>query len=273
MTQLLSDHHVKTEATTGLRSVLAAEFSKVWTLRFPRALMVVAVAIAAVSAVLFLLTIDITQGRPLAQLSDADILSTALLGVDATTIIVIVLGSWIITSEYSTGMIHTSLVATPSRRALLTAKTVVSVAFAVLIGVVSIVVVLLFAELIVTAQGLSALPLGEPHLIRMMTGTLLMVPFYATLATAAGFIVRNTGGAVVLTLAIMLAPAVISMLPYTWQQVLLPAFPDAAFLGITGLADPAQAGFLSPMGGTIVLGCWLIAFLAAGFIAFSRRDA
>lgn len=273
MTQTLSDHQAQTETIGGFRAALSAEFSKLWTLRFPRAVMVFAVAIAAAGAILFLLTIEITQGEPLAQLSEADILSTALLGVDATTIVLIVLGSWIITSEYGTGMIYTSLVATPSRPALFTAKNVVTVILAVIIGTLAIVAGVLVAEVIVITQGLPSLGLGDPQLLRMMTGTLLMAPFYAVLATAAGFIVRNTGGAVMLTLTVMLAPAVINMLPHTWQHVLLPLFPDAAFMGITGLVDSDQAGYLTSFGGAIVLGCWLVVFLAAGFVLFSRRDA
>lgn len=273
MTQTLNVHQAQTGTVGEFRAALSAEFSKLWRLRFPRALMVFAVAIAAAGALLFLLTIEVTQGEPLAQLSEADILSTALLGVDATTIVLIILGSWIITSEYGTGMIHTSLVATPSRTALFTAKGVVSVVIAVIVGMLAMVVGVLVAELIVITQGIPSLGLGDPQLLRMMTGTLLMAPFYAVLATAAGFIVRNTGGAVILTLTVMLAPAVINMLPHTWQLILLPLFPDAAFMGITGLVGPDQAGHLTSFGSVIVLGCWLVVFLAAGFSLFSRRDA
>ncbi|NWN87882.1 MAG: hypothetical protein HLX51_04970 [Micrococcaceae bacterium] len=258
---------------SGLKSVIASEAIKIWTLRFPRVLVTLAVVLAAVTALLFLLTIDVTQGDSLAALLWADIASTALLGVDATAVVFIILGAWFVASEYATGMMRTTLVATPNRVKVFSAKLLVLAGAAVLAGLVSVLLAILVAQLVLAVSGLPVLNLMDGELLRMALGSLLIVPFYSVLVAALAFIVRTTGGAVTATLAVMFAPAVVSMLPNAAQQFLLPMFPNAAILSISGSTDPGQAVHLVPLLAVVVLACWLVVVLGAALTLFSRRDA
>lgn len=63
----------------------------------------------------------------------------------------------------------------------------------------------------------------DPELLRMMFGSLLMVPFYAVLA-AAGFSISAAPVVGDITpLAVMFVPAVVGMFPNAVQQLLFTA--------------------------------------------------
>lgn len=256
-----------------LHATVASEVLKLRTLTFPKVLGLISIVLFALTAVLFLVTIEVTQGDRLEELPASDIASTALLGVDATAIVLIVLGGWLVATEYASGMIHTSMVATPNRLKLYTAKLIVTVGLGVIAGLLAAVVALLSAQLVMIAQGLPALNLLDPELLRMSFGSLLMVPFYAILAAAAAFVLRSTGGAVVVTLAVMFIPAVVNMLPPAGQELLLPLLPSSALASISGLAEVGDPAYLVPILAVVSLLVWWVVFIGFGFVRFARRDA
>ncbi|MDN5817913.1 MAG: ABC transporter permease [Yaniella sp.] len=257
----------------GLHATVASEVLKLRTLAFPKVLGLISIVLSALTAVLFLVTIEATQGDPLEALPASDVASTALLGVDATAIVLIVLGGWLVATEYASGMIHTSMVATPNRLKLYTAKLIVTAGLGMIAGLLAAVVTLLSAQLVLIAQGIPALNFLDPELLRMSFGSLLMVPFYAILAAAAAFVLRSTGGAVVVTLAVMFMPAVINMLPSAGQELLFPLLPSSALASISGLAEVGDPAHLVPLLAAVSLLVWWVVFIGFGFARFARRDA
>lgn len=258
---------------TGFPAALRSETVKILSLAFPRRLWVLAVVAAPLCAALFLATTGVTQSEPLENLSQTDIVGTAMLGIDAATLVMIVLGAWSAGGEYASGMIHTSLVVTPRRSALFAAKILCVAAAAVLAGVAAAAAAFGAAQLILLGPGLAPLDAADPQLLRMIFGSVVMVPFYAVVAAASAFLVRSTGGAVICALALMFVPSLVSLFPEAWQRGLLPLLPGPALHSLSGTAAPADAEYFAPALAIVSLVCWTAVVLGGSITIFARRDA
>ena len=73
-------------------------------------------------AAVFYLSLPVTQGRGLSELSPGEILGAGMLGVDAAAFVLIILAAIHVGSEYSTGMIQSTLIITPARGRVLAGK-------------------------------------------------------------------------------------------------------------------------------------------------------
>lgn len=272
MEAMASTRHPVT-SVTGFPAALRSEVTKILSLPFPRRLWVLAVVAAPLCAVLFLATTGVTQSEPLENLSETDIVGTAMLGIDAATLVMIVFGAWSVGGEYASGMIRTSLLAIPRRSALFAAKILCVAGAVVLAGVVAATAAIGAAQLILLGQGLAPLDAADPHLLRMIFGSVVMVPFYAVVAAASAFLVRSTGGAVICALALMFVPSLVSLFPEMWQRALLPLLPGPALHSLSGAAGPANAEYFAPALAAVSLVCWTAVVLGGAIATFVRRDA
>lgn len=139
--------------TTGSLAALRSETAKLLSLAFPRRLGLLAVLASPICAVLFLTTTGVTQSESLEELSPADITGTALLGIDAASLVMIVLGAWSVGGEYASGMIHTSLVVTPRRSTHFLAKILCIAVAAALAGTAAAVTAFVAAQLELLGHG------------------------------------------------------------------------------------------------------------------------
>jgi hypothetical protein len=129
---------------------------------------------------------------------DDDVVQNGLSGVVFAELAAVVLGASLITSEYSTRMIRTTLTATQSRLRVLAAK-------AVVLGLVTFPIALAASALaFVTAQSLlhdrgfvaPAYPpvsLADPSAARAVVGTALLLTAYALVALGLGTALRHAG--------------------------------------------------------------------------------
>ena len=254
-------------------ATLASEWTKLWTLRFTHAMLVLALVLTAGATVVFLLTTGVTRGESLAEMRPVDVAGTSLLGVDFTNLVLIVLCASAVASEYSSGGIRLTLTATPPRLRVLAAKTVVLAIVALFSGILSATVAFGAGQLVLLAQDVPAMALTAPWLLRLFLGTALMVPFYSVLAVAIAFITRSAGWAVATVLAIMSLPALVRALPEWWRELLLPGLPASALHSISGSISSSSPEYLTPAPAAFVLLAWAMGLLLAAYISFARRDA
>lgn len=259
--------------TLPFRATLASEWSKLSTLPFTRRMLLFAVAISAAAAAAFTLTTAVTEGTPLAGLAPIDAAGASLLGADLAVIVLAVLAASNVASEYTTGMIRLTVAATPRRWRVLAAKALVLTGTAFAGGALATLAAYGVGRFVLFAQGVPALSMGDPRLVRLMVGSALMTPFYSLLAIALAFVLRSTGGAVAAVLAIMSVPALVGALPDWWREALLPWLPASALHSLSGSAAPSAAEHLPAGAAALVLVLWAAAFLAAANTALSRRDA
>jgi ABC-type transport system involved in multi-copper enzyme maturation permease subunit len=153
-----------------------------------------------------------------AQLAQKDLIQRTLFGIILGQLIMVVFGAMAITSEYSTGMIRTSLTAQPRRRSVFWAKLLVVTAVAFVVGEV-----ISFASFLIDsgfwrAKGVS-LTLSSPHAMQAVVGGGLYLAGSAVLAFGLGAILRHTAGAITSGVGLLFVITILTnFLPENWQN-------------------------------------------------------
>jgi ABC-2 type transport system permease protein len=182
-----------------------------------------------------------------------------------------VLGVIVITSEYSTGAIRSSLLAVPLRLPMLAAKVVV---FAVLELVVSAITV--FAVFFISTSILHshiAITLGTPGVLRATIGGILYLIVLGLFAMAIGGLIRHTAGAIATVIGLVLVvPPLIGLIPGTIANHIHGYFPTVAGQ-LVGQTIQESGDVLSPWQGFGVFCLWTAVLLAGCAVLLTRRDA
>ncbi|MGH3614092.1 MAG: hypothetical protein ACRDRK_16170 [Pseudonocardia sp.] len=251
--------------TTQTRVPLRAEWTKFHTVRSLPWLAVIAVLVSVLMALLFVMSLPITQGTAVAALPSTTVVEAALLGVDVAMIVLIVMGASFAGSEYATGLAQLTFVLTPRRGRVVLAKLAVTGAVAAVVGAVAATLCTFVGQLMVV----SAAPL-EAALVRLAAGSVLTAVFYALVAVAAALVVRSTGGGVVTALALLALPTVLHWIP--GLDAAAPLLPSAALHGISGASEPGQAEFLSAATAIGSLIAWTVLIGAVAVWRVASRD-
>ncbi|MEU1088119.1 ABC transporter permease [Streptomyces sp. NPDC005576] len=135
------------------------------------------------------------------------VLSLGFFGVLLGSICVITLGVLTIASEFSTGMIRTTLTACPSRSRVLMAKAVV---FFLLVFVLTTVTATVVAMLQTAILGGGSSASGAEW-IRATVGVGLYTALLGLLSLAVGTIVRHSAGAITIMIGVVLLPLVLAL--------------------------------------------------------------
>jgi ABC-2 type transport system permease protein len=211
---------------------------------------------------------------------DVDAPRIALAGVYAGQVASVLFGALVVSSEYASGTIRTTLAAVPRRWATLLAKVVVVAGPVLLAAVVAVAGSLLVARELLPANGFTAahgyppLSLGDPATLRASVGTALYLCLVALLGAGVALIVRNTGAAIAATLSLLFVFPILQTLVTEprWREWLTEWAPMSA-----GLAVQATRGLdtlpVGPWQGLAVLAAYAAAALAVGGVLLEARDA
>ena len=201
-----------------------------------------------------------------------DPVEISLRGVFLAQLTVSVLGVLVITGEYATGMIHSSLEAVPRRYPVLAAKAVVFGAAAFVTSLVSTFVAFLLGQQALARTHQQA-SLSTPHVMRAIVGAALYLTLIGLLAVGVGFILRNTGGAIATVVGIVLVLPLLTQAlpnPYSWDVgKFLPLNAGAQLVQLRH-PDPHLFG---PWTGLGITAGWAALALAGGLVMLQRRDA
>jgi ABC-2 type transport system permease protein len=287
----------------GLRGALASEFTKIrsvrstyWTLG---ALFIVSVGLG----------IAITAGTAGSMASNPGNKA----GFDATQaslgaffeigqLIIAVLGAMVITSEYSTGMIRTSLTAQPRRGVVYAAKAIVFTAVTLVISIITAFVAFFVGQAIYSSKGISAslfhtvtIPananqtcnpngctatffgtdvISPSTVLTAIIGTALFVTIVALLAYGIGSIVRHTAGAIAISIALLfIVPIIEQTLPDDWRWDIMRFLPDAATRVISVTVGGGNPHLWSAWPQLGVTALWAAVLVGIGAYLFRKRDA
>jgi ABC-type transport system involved in multi-copper enzyme maturation permease subunit len=253
----------------GLRGAIASEFTKIrsvrstyWTLA---ALLVVSIGIGAA----------ITGGTEAsfshnpANKAAFDATQISLIAFfEIGQLIIAVIAAMAITSEYSTGMIRTSLTAQPRRGTVYAAKAIVLTSLTLIVSLITSFIAFFVGQALLSSSGVSAslfhsvtipqnanvtcpqkglggggggLPPGckvvfsgtyviSPSTVLLaIIGCALFVTLVAILAFGIGAIVRHTAGAIAIAIAaLFIIPVLEQALPNEWRWDIMRFLPDAA---------------------------------------------
>jgi ABC-2 type transport system permease protein len=181
-----------------------------------------------------------------------------------------VLGVMIMSTEYSTGVIRSSLLAVPRRLPMLAAKAVV---FGALILVLAELVS--FASFFIGSALLHAhvsVSLSDHGVTRAVYGTGLYLTVLGLFAMAIGGIVRHTAGAIAIVLAfIIVLEPLSSLLPESWGAHIHAYLPTVAGRELTRVTPGTT--LLTAWQGFGVFCLWTAVLLAIACVLLKRRDA
>ena len=246
--------------------LLASEWTKFSSVRSTYwSLLVAVITPVAVSAVVgFAFASGSGHGPP------PDPLLPELASLEYAVIAVSVLGVLAFSAEYSTGLIRVTFSAAPRRRAVLAAKAAVLAAVTLAVGEVVAFATFGLVQAILAGhrQGVS---LGHPGVPGAVLSAGLLLCVCALLGLALGAIIRHTAGGIAATLAVILVPGILILLPSPWDGRLGRFTLLEAALQVSAL-HPA-ADLFSPAWSLLVLLAWPAAGLAAAAVVITRRDA
>jgi ABC-type transport system involved in multi-copper enzyme maturation permease subunit len=202
--------------------------------------------------------------------------ATSLRGAVALgELVIVVIGALVITSEYGTRMISTSLTAMPRRGVLYAAK-------AVVLACVSLGVALLtsFASFFVGQAILASTHGGasitSPGALRAVLLSAAFVTCCALLAFGLGAIIRYTAGAVTTLFGLVfLIPLLAEALPTTWFHDIARWLPGGSALDpmIATRPVPGEPYLFGPYGELAVFAGYAAIAVVIGALLFRRRDA
>lgn len=280
----------------GLRGAMAAEWTKLWSVRSTTwTLVATGVAIMGLCA--------LSTGTINPQEIIDDPTRRSLVGVFLGQLIFGVLGVLVMSAEYGTGTIRSTFSALPRRTTVLAAKVLVFGAVALVVsellafGAFGVGQAILSSKHaagssailhraqqlgITVPHGLKGLlstgsaSLGQPDVLRAVVGAGLYLAVLGLLALGLATIVRHTAGAISAFVAIVLVlPLIVEALPTSISNAVaryLPANIGVVMFSTHGIPDRIAHAF-SPWAGFALLCLYAAVALAVGGWVLLRRDA
>jgi ABC-type transport system involved in multi-copper enzyme maturation permease subunit len=256
----------------GLGGVVRSEWTKIrsvrstyWTLL---ALVVVGVGISALASA-------VTKGHwnsmSPADRATFDATATSLFGlVYLGQLIIVVLGALVITSEYSTGMIRTSLTVMPRRGVVFLAKGLVFGAATMVVSLATSFIAFLLGQALLSPHNAS---LSSAGAMRAVVGSAVYVTLCGLFAYAVGLILRHTAGAITAVLGILFVlPIIVNVLPSSWRFPIERWVPWGPNSSIATTVNPPDHQFTG-WGQIAVFGAYVVVLLIVGATLFRKRDA
>jgi hypothetical protein len=193
-----------------------------------------------------------------------------LLGVRFGVLAIGVLGVLLITGEYTTGMIRSTMTAVPTRLPVLWAKIGVYGLVALVITIPAAAIAFFAGQAILSGQHIEIAfsHAGVPAAVLGAAGYLTLVGLFAM---GLGAILRNTAAGIASFAAIMFViPPLITILPSSIADSITPYLPSNA--GEAMMEIGHHANTLSPGAGLAVLAAEVVAVIAAAALLLNRRD-
>jgi ABC-2 type transport system permease protein len=263
---------VPTGGGTSFAGSLRSEWIKLRTVRSTIWSYATVIVISLGLAVLMSAALDFRPGDVPEESQATFVAQAATFGVFFGQLVVSVLGVLAISGEYSTGMIRSSLTATPKRLPMLAAKAVVLFVCTLVVGLISTVLSALAAAPILAGKGITAAP-TDPDLLLPLLGGALYLALVSVFALGVGAVLRSSAGGIAAALGVvLLLPIVLSMIPAAWAADSLPYLLSNAGLAMFGLNEFGPAGLEVWQNVLIVVG-WMAVALAGAAVLLKRRDA
>jgi hypothetical protein len=215
---------------------------------------------------------------------DDDVVQMGLMGIAFAEIAVVVLGASLITAEFGSGMIRTTLTATQGRLRVLLAKATVLSVVVFPVALVTSAAGFVAAQSLLRGNGYKppAYPevsLTDPSAARAVVGTALLLTAYALLALGIGTILRHSGATIATGVGVLFLPLLfLGAFPESFARR-IEQFTPLAGMAIQSTTDRMLMAFdgrsgmpISPWAGLGVAFAWALGALALGFVALRYRD-
>jgi ABC-2 type transport system permease protein len=251
--------------------VFRSEWTKLYSLRSTRyALLATAIMTIGFGIIASAVTVSRWGSTSLADKATFDPLATSLVGARFGVLAIGVLGVLLITGEYATGMIRSTMTAVPKRLPVLWGKIGVYALVALVITIPAAFVAFFAGQAILSGQHIQIAfsHAGVPGAVIGAAGYLTLVGLFAM---GLGAIMRSTAAGIATFAGIMFVVGpLISILPASVANSIEPYLPSNA--GEAMMQIGSHANTLSPGAGLGVFAAYVAAVIAAAALLLVRRD-
>ncbi|MEU6312093.1 ABC transporter permease subunit [Streptomyces sp. NPDC047014] len=254
-------------------AVLRSEWTKIrtvasttWTLV---AALVVTVGISAALCAAANATFD---DMPREQQITFDPTLTSFAGMVLGQLAMIVFGVLVVGTEYSTGMIRTSLAAVPARGTFLLGKLTVATVLALVVGLVTSFLSFFLGQAIL---GDRSIGLGEDNVLRAVVGAGLYMAMIALFSMGATAILRSSVLAICILVPFFLLISNILGAVSATRKVgqYLPDQAGSKIMQVVPEGMDSGTTPYGPWGGFGIMLLWVAASVIGGYLVLRKRDA
>ena len=197
--------------------------------------------------------------------------AVSLDGIGIATLAIAVLGVLCISSEYSSGMIRSSLIAVPRRGRMLAAKSLVFAVVTFVVGEVTSFTAFFLGQALISGHAPHA-ALGDPGVARAVVGAGLALAALAVLSVAVGALLRHPAAGIACMVAVLFVlPGISQALPDSWRNPVTEFWPTLADGQLSTVRQSAHT--LQPWPGFGVMCLFTAIVYAIAWTLLDRRDA
>lgn len=253
----------------GLVQAVRAEWSSFWSVRSTMwSLIVTAVLVLGISVLS-----TATRG---AHDPIEDFTRISLIGILFAQLSLGVLAVLVMSTEYSTGSIRSTLAVMPRRPVVLVAKVLVFGTVAYVVTQVLAVVAFLVGQAFLARNGAHA-TLSDPGVVRALVGSAVYVLLLALMALGIATIVRHTAAAITVYVGVLLiVPLLVQAFPLGFVNAVSRYLPLNIGTVAISVRTPQRLNGTPLFGhwmGLAVLAAYALVALVAGGVLMARRDS
>ncbi len=251
--------------------VFRSEWTKLYSLRSTRyALLATALFTIGFGIIASAANVSRWSSMSAAAKATFDPLSTSLLGVRFGALATGVLGVLLITGEYTTGMIRSTMTAVPRRLPVLWGKTGVYALVALVITIPAALIAFFAGQAILSGQHIQ-IAFSHAGVPAAVLGAAAYLTLVGLFAMGLGAIMRNTAAGIATFAGIMFVlPPLIGLLPSSVANSIDPYLPSSAGQAMMQVGQHAHT--LLPAAGLAVFAGYVVAMIAAAAVLLCRRD-
>lgn len=253
--------------------VLRSEWTKIRSVRSTVWTLGTAVVVTVgLSALISAFTAASFHDMPPVERATFDPTFVSFAGMSLGQLAMIAFGVLVVSGEYSTGMIRSSLGAVPQRGTFMACKIAVATALVLAVGMVTSFATFFLGQALLGEYGTS---LGEPHVLRAVIGGGLYMTLISLFAMGVAFVLRSP----------LLAFGILMPFFFLISNILggveatrdvAHYLPDQAGSMIMSVVEGSMGGGerpYGPWGGLLIMVAWVVAALVAGYFVLKKRDA
>jgi ABC-2 type transport system permease protein len=261
--------------------ILVSELIKLWTLRSTVWCCAIVLTLAFGIGLLASLTIGSGQSAIPNTEQQVQAVSAATIGILFSQLVLSVLGVLVISGEYGTGMIRSTLTAVPKRIPALLGKAIVLAVTSFALGLVTIYGAALLGLPFLSNSGIHT-NFADPKLNLALLGGAAYLALIALMAFGIGAIIHSSAGGIATALGLLLVlPTVLqifaSITQAAWVQNVANFLPTNAgghlFAYSSDGSTTAGVISLNATSGGLVLVAWAAVAIVVAAILLRRRDA
>jgi ABC-type transport system involved in multi-copper enzyme maturation permease subunit len=209
--------------------------------------------------------------REPAAIASFDPTAISLTGVQLAQLAIGILGVLLVTGEYATGMIRTTLAAVPRRLPVLWGKAIVFALTTLTLCLPAVFVAFAVGQSILSSEHLDT-ALGQPGVARAVFGGALYLTAVGLLGLGLGAVARNTAGGIAALFGLLFGLQIlVGFLPASLSDSIYKYLPGPAGVAVTAARPNAES--LGPWAGIGLLSLYAAVALALAAWQLRRRDA